>query len=398
MSPPDSITDCYLDRFEIGQIREWLWNLRARFGHSSLELVLVFVSPRFAEHSGLLLSLIKDELGPNLVAGCTSTSLISNAIEHESVEGFSIGLYHLPGSQLKPVYFSQRDVESGGKPSFWQQHNEVEETNGWIVFADPFHLDLETWLNQWNRTYPGIPILGGLATGSHGENRTEIFLNDQVFSQGGIGISISGETQIRSVISQGCTPIGDAWIVTKASQNILYGLGNRKAYDVLLETVDQLPKNLAHQVQGNLFVGLVIDEYHEDFQRGDFLVRNLLGADQEEGAIAIGALPRMGQTVQFQLRSPESARQDLKRRLEDTQKSLADEVIHGGLLCTCNGRGKRLFGTANNDASHVSEAFDHLGLVGFFCNGELGPVGELNFLHGYTASVALLTSKKPAAS
>ena len=398
MPSPDSITDCYLDPFEIGQIREWLWHLRERFGHSSLELVLVFVSPRFAEHSGLLLSLIKDELNPNLIAGCTSTSLISNALEHESVNGFSIGLFHLPGSQLQTTCFSQREVDGDGSPSSWHQHNEIENTNGWIVFADPFHLDLENWLAQWNQAYPNTPILGGLATGPPGENRTEIYLNDQVFSQGGIAISISGQTQIRNVISQGCTPIGDPWIVTKASKNVLYELGNQKAYDALLKTVNEVPKNLAHKIQGNLFIGLVIDEYHEDFQRGDFLVRNLLGADQEQGAIAIGALPRMGQTVQFQLRSPDAARQDLQRRLQETQETLHDEVIHGGLLCTCNGRGQRLFGRPNTDAGCVVETLGNIGLVGFFCNGELGPVGDQNFLHGYTASLALFTSKKPTAN
>ena len=395
MPQPDTIADSYLDPFEITAIREWLWSLRTRFEHPSLELALVFISPRFAEHSGLLLSLIKDEINPDLLAGCTSTSLISNGSEHENVTGFSIGLFHLPGAEIKTTCFSQKEVASAKSPDFWQIHTDVEKTNGWIVFADPFHLDFDSWLGQWNQAYPNTPILGGLATGSPESHQTEIYLNDQVYSQGGIGLAIGGATHVRNVISQGCTPIGDPWIVTKASKNVLQEIGNRPAYQVLVDTVNALPKNLSQQVQGNLFVGLVTNEYSEEFQRGDFLIRNLLGADPDEGVLAIGAVPRLGQTVQFQLRSPEAAHNDLIELLQSKKTTLDDEVLHGGLLCTCNGRGKRLFGNANNDAGSVRQTFDNLGLVGFFCNGELGPVGNQNFLHGYTASVALFTSKQP---
>jgi small ligand-binding sensory domain FIST len=394
MAALNSKADTYLGPFEIDRIREWLRNLRSSYGQPSLELALVFVSPAFSEHSGLLLSLIKDELNPELTAGCTSTSLISNAQEFENVDGFSLGLFHLPNADLKTTCFSQRDIELGTDSTYWTDHNEVDEPNGWIVFADPFHMDLDSWLTQWNHTYPGTPILGGLATGRPGVNQTEIYLNDQVYSQGGVAIAIRGDIQVRNVISQGCTPIGEPWIITKASENILQEIGNRPAYEVLVETVNNLPKDFAPQVQGNLFVGLVTDEYHDDFKRGDFLIRNLLGADPEKGILAIGALPRLGQTVQFQLRSPEAAKEDLSTLLKEKTSSLEGEMILGGLLCTCNGRGQRLFGSPNHDAQSVIEAFGEMGLVGFFCNGELGPVGNQNFLHGYTASIALFTSPR----
>ena len=359
MAALNSKADTYIGPFEIDRIREWLWDLRSSYGQPSLELALVFVSPTF-----------------------------------ENVDGFSLGLFHLPSADLKTTCFSQRDIEHGTDPSYWTDHNEVDEPNGWIVFADPFHMDLDSWLTQWNHTYPGTPILGGLATGRPGVNQTEIYLNDQVYSQGGVAIAIRGDIQVRNIISQGCTPIGEPWIITKASENILQEIGNRPAYEVLVETVNNLPKDLAPHVQGNLFVGLVTDEYHDDFKRGDFLIRNLLGADPEKGILAIGALPRLGQTVQFQLRSPEAAKEDLSTLLKEKTSSLEGEMILGGLLCTCNGRGQRLFGSPNHDAQSVIEAFGEMGLVGFFCNGELGPVGNQNFLHGYTASIALFTSPR----
>lgn len=394
MALRDTQADTFQGPFDIPVIREWLWNLRARFGQPSVDLALVFVSPSYAEHSGLLLSLIQDELSPGLVTGCTSVSLISNSHEYENAKGFAIGLYHLPDARLTPQVFSQADVERGQSPDYWRKLSDVTHPKGWIVFADPFKMNLEGWLRQWNQAFPGIPTLGGLASGTSEMNGTEIYLNDQVYSQGGVGIAFAGSVSIRSVISQGCTPIGDPGIVTKVNENVIAGIGNRRAYDVLMETVNNLPPDMATHAQGNLFLGLVIDEYHEDFHRGDFLIRNLLGVDAEKGVVAVGALPRLGQTVQFQLRSPEAARQDLTTLLQAKQAALQDEHIHGALLCTCNGRGQRLFGRPNHDACAVVDTFPETGLVGFFCNGELGPVGDQNFLHGYTASLALFTSPR----
>ena len=142
-------------------------------------------------------------------------------------------------------------------------------------------------------------------------------------------------------------------------------------------------------MQGNLFVGLVINEYLEEFQRGDFLVRNLLGADPRSGALAVGAFPRLGQTLQFQRRDAAAATEDMVALLSRAKAGLDGATIYGACLCSCNGRGHRLFGQPNHDAGLIQQKLGPLGLTGFFCNGEIGPVGERNFLHGYTASLAL---------
>ncbi len=392
MATSNCRVDAYLEGFEIQSIRDWLWNHRAAFSHPTIDLAMVFVSPDFAEHSGLLLSLIHDEINPKQVIGCSSPSLVSNDRELENTSGFTIGLFHLPDTVLKTIRFDQREIEHADSSSYWRDRLSTGSSNGWIVFADPFHMNLDTWLKQWNQALPGIPILGGLASGRPGVHQTELYLQDQVFTQGGVGLCLEGKTRIQNVISQGCTPIGEPWIITKSSDNVLEEIGNRPAYQVLLETVNELPKNLVQEVQGNLFLGLVTNEYAEDFNRGDFLVRNLLGADPDSGRLSVGALPRLGQTVQFQLRSPNAADEDLKSLLREARLKTKTERVLGGLLCTCNGRGQRLFGAPHHDAQEIINAFGSIGLIGFFCNGELGPVGNQNYLHGYTASLALFTA------
>jgi small ligand-binding sensory domain FIST len=198
---------------------------------------------------------------------------------------------------------------------------------------------------------------------------------------------------LAGVTSQGCTPIGDTWTLTKVDENIIHEIGNRPAYEVLAETFNGLTPEEQKSARGNLFIGLVVNEYLDEFHRGDFLIRNLLGADPNSGSIAVGALPRLGQTVQFQRRSAAAATEDMNELLARTKSKLGDATIYGGCLCSCNGRGQNMFGKPNHDAEMVQQRLGPLGLAGFFCNGEIGPIGERNFLHGYTASLALFVKK-----
>ena len=218
-------------------------------------------------------------------------------------------------------------------------------------------------------------------------------MNGEVYDAGGVAISVGGAVQLVGVTSQGCTPIGETWTLTKVEQNIIHQIGNRPAYEVLAETFNQLTPEQQKTARGNLFIGLVVNEYLEDFHRGDFLIRNLLSADARSGSIAVGALPRLGQTIQFQRRSAAAANEDLEELLTRARKQLGNTPIYGGCLCSCNGRGQNLFGRPNHDAQMVQQRLGPMGLAGFFCNGEIGPVGERSLLHGYKASLALFVKK-----
>ena len=208
-----------------------------------------------------------------------------------------------------------------------------------------------------------------------------------------MAVAVGGGVALAGVISQGCTPIGEAWTLTRVEQNLIRHIANRPAYAVLAETVQQLPPEEQRKVQGNLHIGLVVNEYLESFQRGDFLVRNLLGGDPNSGVLAVGAQPRMGQTIQFQRRDAAAASEDLNEMLARAKKNLAGTEIYGGCLFCCNGRGKNLFGRTSHDTKLVQAHFGPTGIAGIFCNGEIGPVGEKNFLHGFTASLALFVKK-----
>jgi len=191
------------------------------------------------------------------------------------------------------------------------------------------------------------------------------------------------------VVSQGCEPIGDNWTITDVEGHVLKTIGGRPAYEVLVDTVRGLDAERRERVNGNLLVGLAMDEYRDQFGRGDFLIRNLLGADPRTGAIAVAAQTHVGQTLQFQIRDARAADEELRTMLGalgDSHKPAA------ALLFACNGRGAGLFGAPDHDARTVRTILGPLPLAGLFCNGEIGPVGTRTFIHGFTASLALLAT------
>jgi len=381
--------------FDEPGLQKWAEGLRSQLQAPRVSLGLVFMSPRFFPHATQVLELLRVHARIPLLVGCSSAALIAGDQEIEENPGVVLGLYQLPEAALHPFRFTQGQVEQAGGPEFWQKETGLKpgEANGWLAFADPFHLDSESWLNGWNDAYAPLPVVGGLASGSPSQPLTQVYLNGEVFEEGGVAVAIAGGVRPASVISQGCTPIGETWTITKAERNFIHEIGNRPAYQVLAETFNSLPVAEQKKSRGNLFIGLVVNEYLEEFHRGDFLIRNLIGADPNGGTIAVGAFPRAGQTVQFQRRDATTATEDITALLQRAKKQAAGRHVYGGCLCSCNGRGKHLFGEANHDARHVQQEFGPMGLAGFFCNGEIGPVGEKNFLHGYTASLALFVDK-----
>ena len=354
------------------------------------------MSPAFFPHAKQVLEIIRVHARVPLLAGCSSQSLIVGNRELEGDRGLVLALFSLPGAALEALHFTQSQVEEANGPGYWQHETSVapDATNGWLVFIDPLHLDAESWLRGWNEAYAPAPVFGGLASGVLTDQTTQVYLNGEVFEEGGVAISVGGNVRLTGVISQGCTPIGETWTLTRVEQNLIHQIANRPAYAVLADTVNRLSPPEQRQARNNLFIGLVVNEYLADFHRGDFLVRNLLGGDPQSGILAVGALPRAGQTIQFQRRDAAAASQDIKELLQRACQELAGRTIYGGCLCCCNGRGRHLFGTPDHDAQMVQQQLGGIGLAGFFCNGEIGPVHGATFLHGYTSAFGLFRPRR----
>jgi len=390
-----SIAAYWSDGMDEDGLAAWARRLRSRLPAKEVSLGLVFMSPKFFPQAQAVLEILRVHGQIPLLAGCSSSALVAGSEELEAAGGLVLALYSLPGATLKACRFTQEQLDQATEENFWPVEFGVakDKVNGWLTFIDPYHLDAEVWLRSWNKSYSGVPVYGGMAGGNFPEPATQIYLDGEVFDDGGVAIAVGGDVTLAGVIAQGCTPIGEAWTLTRVEQNLIQHIGNRPAYAVLAETVNQLPAADQQKVRGNLFIGLAVNEYLEEFHRGDFLVRNLIGGDPNSGVIAVGALPRTGQTIQFQRRDAAAASQDMSDLLDAAKAKLGTTPVYGGCLFCCNGRGKNLFGRPSHDAGMVQEHFGPLGLAGFFCNGEIGPVGDKNFLHSHTAAVALFVKK-----
>ena len=365
-------------------------------GLPTVDVAILFASSFYAEDFPALLARLQQATGAPILLGCSGETIIGQALELEDVPSLSLLLLSLPGAILHPVRLTQSMINLCTTPLSWRSRLDVQldDVNAWLVFADPFRMEIEHLIDGMASAYGECPVLGGLASSSNAKaRRTHVFFNTEVFTEGGVGLAIGGPYTLHPLVSQGCEPIGETWTITGVRDNLITTISNRPAYDMLVETFKSLPQEVQKRAQRNLLVGLAADEYLDTFHRGNFLIRPLIGVERGTGALSIGALPRIGQTIQFQMRDAQAADLDLSELLDQVSATLDHQLPIAGLLCSCNGRGVDLFGTPNHDACAVARQLGTFPLAGLFCNGEIGPIGPRPFLHGFTASLALLIQK-----
>ena len=323
--------------------------------------------------------------------GCTGESILCNQREIEGQPALALWLAHLPGTTLLPMHLEFQPTQDGGSFTGW--HPTLEES--WpegaslVLLGEPFSFPADVLLSRLNDDRPGVCVVGGMASGGWGVGQNRLLLGKQVLDSGAVALVMHGSTKLRAVVSQGCRPVGRPLVVTKAEQNVILELGGRPALKQLQEIFGTLTQHEQGLFRHGLHVGQVINEYQDHFDRGDFLVRNVQGADPDSGAIAVGDFVRVGQTIQFQVRDAATADEDLEALLSAAKNGTSADCL-AALVFTCNGRGTRLFDEPNHDAAALAQHWPGLPAAGFFAQGEIGPVGGKSFLHGFTASIALV--------
>jgi small ligand-binding sensory domain FIST len=375
--------------YDEGRIRETAVELRQQLSGKPT-FALVFITPDYAEKAADVLEIIRVYGHVPTLVGCSSTGLVGTGKEQEEGSGFSLLMMSLPGAKATSLNFTQDMVEATTGPEDWHRRTGLKpaDVKAWLVYLNNYSLNVELWLKQWNAAYPRVPIFGGMAKGADGDGDTWVYCDDRIVP-GGVAIALQGDVAVHAVVSQGCKPIGEPLTVTHAEKNVLLTLGSRPAYEVLSDVYKELCDTEREQARGHLFAGIAVSEYLEDYKRGDFLVRSIIGADPKSGAVALNATPRVGQTLQYQLRDSRVATDELRRLLR-SQVAQGFLTPYAGLLCTCHGRGRGLFGGPNHDVGLINEFYPDLPMGGLFTHVQLGPVGERSFAHGYTASLALI--------
>ncbi len=380
-----------------------------------VDLAILFFSAHHSPHAAEMLATLRRQLDPKCIVAASAEAVIGGGVELERVPGVSLLAGSLPGVTVAP--FTSDDLEPADDSPDGLERLESAIDAGpslraTFFIADPFTVPMVKLLPAMNAAKrdagaPSAAIIGGMASGSRAPGGNVLILNDRVMHGGAVGVSLSGAMRVDAVVSQGCKPFGPTTVITKARHNMILELGGRATREVVGEAIASLGDKAKDTLKEGLLVGLVINEYKERFGRDDFLIRSVVGLNPEDGSIAVGDLVKVGQTIRFHHRDKATAAEDLAM-LMDAQR-LHDRPA-GVLLLTCNGRGQKLFGYPHNDASTVARTFlppvsgeevakgglvfspgvrASVPMAGFFCAGEIGPVGEESYLHGQTACVVM---------
>ncbi|MFB3137249.1 MAG: FIST N-terminal domain-containing protein [Nitrospirales bacterium] len=371
--------------------------VKEAFGESPVDLAFVFFSTHYAEDAQRLVKAIRHEVPIQVLLGCMGEGVIGDSEEFEGPAVVTLWAARLPKVHVFPMHLTFREEGNSYVMQGWPEGvASSTERPTFILLADPFSTPIEELFSRIDQQCPGAPAIGGVASGGADLGENCLVLNDEVFHTGIVGVVVWGAISIRTVVSQGCKPIGDRYVVTKAERNIIYELGGAPTLERLQTILQGLGVDEARQAAMALQVGVAFDEHRERLDRGDFLIRGLLGADQQSGGVAVSDLVKEGQTVQFHVRDAQSASEELNLLLAKDRLDFPKEVPKGALLFSCNGRGRRFFGEPHHDISAVQKRAGSIPVAGFFAAGEIGPVGGQNFIHGYTASVALFSEPTEA--
>ncbi len=376
--------------------REVVDAITAGLGGQRPDLAAVFVS----HHHGAAI----EDLGPRLakalnarvLIGCTGESIVGGGREVEDGAALSVWAGALPGTTVRP-YAVAAEAESEATLRFEGMPVVRDPARASIlVLADPYTFPAAEFLEILNEKLPGVPAIGGMASGGSGPGQNLLFTHEGVVEGGAIGVVLEGEVEIRPVVSQGCRPVGKPFVITHSRENFILKLGGRPALEVLVEVAKALSPHDQKLLQRGPFLGLAIDARKSAFERGDFLVRGIMGLDQGESAVVVAdGTIRNGMTVQFLVRDAESAGEDLKQlmRAKGGGETGAPSSV-GAMVFSCNGRGSRMFSRPDHDIGCVQSGFGTpIPAAGFFAAGEIGPVGGRNFLHGFTASIAVFRAR-----
>jgi small ligand-binding sensory domain FIST len=323
--------------------------------------------------------------------GCSCAGIISTREEVEAQPATSLILANLPGVKIKPFALSNHQLENLMTTNDWYEFFEIypNEHPNFLILPDPFSSEIPAFLQRLNQAYPQSPIVGGLASAAAQPKENSLIFNREIFDEGLVGVALTGDIRMRTIVSQGCKPIGETYIITKAEENVIYELAGQPLLTVLKKVLEGLSARDQLLAQQSLFVGMAMDEYKHTYKRGDFLIRGFWGIDPQSGAGIVGDYVKSGQTVQFHLRDAGAATEDLNELLTSNKFHEDKEKPKGALVFSCNGRGENLFQKKNHDIDIIQQHIGPVPAAGFFCAGEIGPIAGINHLHGFTDSIAL---------
>ena len=359
---------------------------RSGVGHG--HTALVFLSGDAPDAAHEVLHTVRRVTGARTVVGCSGAGVLSEEREIEGESAAAVLVIADDRLVARSISIERLTADSDGLARRIADATEstLAEGGSLVLLPDPRGLEPSELLAGLAKTLGPVPVLGAVAAAE----REPIELCDTQTLAGGLaGLALSGPVPLIGV-AQGCTPIGEPYVITRAERNVVHQIAGRPALEVLREAVESVEDAEERVPRAGIFAGLAMDPAKSPLERGDFLVRNLMGVDHTSGAVAVAEPVRAGQTIQFQLRDAQTSREDLELTLALLHERLNGRKPAFGCYFNCAGRGRGLYGAPDHDVALIRERLGEFPLAGFFGNGELAPVGRQNFFHNYTGALLLI--------
>jgi small ligand-binding sensory domain FIST len=356
---------------------------RAAVGGAPVDLACLFLSPEHFASAEEAVAAVEEELAPRHLLGCVAEGVVAGLRELETGPGAAVWAASLPGAEIETFHSLAVATDEGVAVTSFP---ELDGADLVALVVDPFSFPAAGFLSKLNEEEDSAPLVGGLASGGGEPDTQALFVDGEVVYEGAVGAVLRG-APVRTIVSQGCEPVGRDAVITNAEGNVVFELAGEPALERLKDDLATMTEDQQRSAaRGGVLAGLVIDENRAEYRRGDYLMRGLMGVDEDTGALAVDEAVRVGQTLRFHVRDADAADEDLR---ENLAHAIDGDRVAGALLFTCNGRGTSLFSAPDHDARAVGELLGGDALAGFFCAGEIGPVGGKPFLHGFTATLAV---------
>jgi len=371
--------------------------IRGPLGADRPDLLLAFVSDHHEPAYTAVSRGLNSAFSGALLLGCSGGGVIGGGAEVERTPGLAVVAAVLPGVDLRPFHLVAGDMPpADAEPRTWAAALGLESVARpcVVVIPDPFTLSAEILIRGLDAAFPGSPKIGGLASGGRAPGGNALFLGDRLHRAGAVGIALTGNVALDTVVAQGCRPVGHPMIVTRCEGNLILELDGRPPLAVLQDLFQQLDDTDRELFRTALFCGVEMRDTVEH-REGEFLIRNVLGLREEGGGLYIGESLRLWQVVRFHVRDSRTSHDDVHATLSRYADEAGDHRPDAALLFSCLGRGRDLYGTPNHDSDALREHLGDIPVGGFFCNGEIGPVQGSTYLHGYTSAFGLFRSTRP---
>ncbi|MGD9955192.1 MAG: FIST N-terminal domain-containing protein [Candidatus Nanopelagicales bacterium] len=357
------------------------------------DLALVWVSGGSPEQTAEALAAAYAGVGAATTLGCTAHGVMGAGRAVEGERAVSVWAARLPGVSLRSFHLevlrTSEAIAVVGMPE-----RRVDDAVG-VLMADPWSFPVDGFVGQSYDVLRGLPLVGGLASGSVEPGATRLLVDGRVVDRGAVGVVLGGDVDVRTVVSQGCRPIGRPMTVTAAEGTRITELAGHSPLVQAQIAINELPEDARDMALSGLHLGVAMDEYAYEHGHGDFVARGLLAADDLDGSISVEDVVPVGATVQFLLRDASSAHDDLVEALGGLRREVGFDRLSGALLFAGDARGRELFATPEHDVAAIRSALgvEHVG--GFFTSGEIGPVGGRNHVHGVTATLLAFVGSAP---